>query len=226
MHFVKGTVTPIYNGPINLRCPACSQKGTFEALQQIVDASWANEGAGTVNGRPQLIGVVAGMRRCPNVQCKALVLFVNQKNELTTYPPQLIDFDSSNLPPRILASFQEAIKAHSAGCFRASALMIRRVLEELCEDKQAQGNNLMQRLKALNSTVIIPQELLDAADELRLLGNDAAHIEAKTYDTIGSNECEIAIELTKELLKAVYQYSNLVSKLRALKKPEANPNVP
>ncbi len=75
----------------------------------------------------------------------------------------------------------------------------------------------MQRLKSLNSTVIIPQELLDAADELRLLGNDAAHIEAKTYDTIGSYECEIAIELTKELLKAVYQYSNLVSKLRALK---------
>ncbi|MFE0233475.1 DUF4145 domain-containing protein [Brucella anthropi] len=223
MHFVKGNVTPIYNGPINLRCPACSQKGTFEALHQIVDASWVNEGVGTVNGRPKLTGVVAGMRRCPNVQCQALVLFVNQKNELTTYPPQLIDFDSSNLPPRILASFKEAIKAHSAGCFRASALMIRRVLEELCEDKQAQGNNLMLRLKALSSTVIIPQELLDAADELRLLGNDAAHIEAKTYDNIGANECEIAIELTKELLKAVYQYSNLVSKLRALKRPESQP---
>jgi hypothetical protein len=77
----------------------------------------------------------------------------------------------------------------------------------------------MKRLAALGNTVIIPAELLAAADELRLLGNDAAHIEAKTYDKIGAEECAIAIELAKELLKAVYQYANLVSRLQALKKP-------
>mgnify|MGYP001245890349 CR=1 FL=1 len=96
--------------------------------------------------------------------------------------------------------------------------MVRRVLEELCEDKKATGNNLMERLKALGQTVIIPGELLTAADELRLLGNDAAHIEAKTYDQIGPDECSIAIELAKELLKAVYQYTSLVARLQALKK--------
>jgi hypothetical protein len=66
--------------------------------------------------------------------------------------------------------------------------------------------------------VVVPQELLDAADELRLLGNDAAHIEAKSYDAIGKDEASLAIELAKELLKAVYQYSSLVNRLRALKK--------
>lgn len=65
----------------------------------------------------------------------------------------------------------------------------------------------------------MPPELLAAADELRLLGNDAAHIEAKAYDAIGPEESELAIELAKELLKAVYQYSSLVSRLQALKKP-------
>jgi len=60
---------------------------------------------------------------------------------------------------------------------------------------------------------------LGAADELRLLGNDAAHVEAKAYDAIGSAEAALAIELAKELLKAVYQYSALVTKLKALKKP-------
>lgn len=224
MFFVRDSVVGYKLGAINIRCPACSHRGAFASIgKDIVDAVWDER---DVHGDKTYVTLRAGLRCCPNEDCRALVFFADSDGSLTTYPPEVIDFDGSNLPPRILASLEEAIKAHAAGCFRASALMIRRVLEELCEDKQAQGDNLMKRLKALNSTVIIPQELLDAANELRLLGNDAAHIEAKTYDTIGSNECEIAIELTKELLKAVYQYSNLVSKLRALKKPEANPNAP
>jgi hypothetical protein len=97
--------------------------------------------------------------------------------------------------------------------------MVRRVLEELCADRNAQGKNLKERLQALKGIVVIPQELLEAADELRILGNDAAHIEAKEYDNVGHEEAEAAIELAKELLKAVYQYATLVGKLRALKKP-------
>ena len=114
--------------------------------------------------------------------------------------------------------FEKSVKAHSVGCFRASALMVRRVLEEVCRDKQATGNDLKAKIAALRGNIVIPQELLDAADELRILGNDAAHVEARAYDSVGKDEATIAIELAKEILKAVYQYSSLVSKLRALKK--------
>jgi len=96
--------------------------------------------------------------------------------------------------------------------------MVRRLLEELCEDKKSSGGNLKERLLALGGAVLIPKELLDAADELRLLGNDAAHVEAKAYDDIGEPEATAAVELAKELLKAVYQYTSLVAKLRNLKK--------
>jgi hypothetical protein len=96
--------------------------------------------------------------------------------------------------------------------------MIRRTLEELCQDKNAKGNTLKERISALQSAVILPQELFLALDDLRLLGNDAAHVEAKTYDSVGSEEIEAGIELTKEILKAVYQLNDLLSRLRALKK--------
>lgn len=66
--------------------------------------------------------------------------------------------------------------------------------------------------------MVLPQGLLQALDDLRLLGNDAAHIEAKTYDAIGKEELSIAIELTKEILKAVYQLDGLLVRLKALKK--------
>jgi hypothetical protein len=83
---------------------------------------------------------------------------------------------------------------------------------------KADGADLKKRISALAEIAILPRELLDAADELRLLGNDAAHVEAKAYDAIGEGEARIAIELAKELLKAVYQYANFVAKLKGLKK--------
>jgi hypothetical protein len=73
----------------------------------------------------------------------------------------------------------------------------------------------------LGKTALVPRELLDAADHLRLMGNDAAHVHAKDYDNIGKEEAELAIDLAKELLKAVYQYASLLTKLVSLKKPAA-----
>ena len=97
--------------------------------------------------------------------------------------------------------------------------MVRRVLEELCDDHGAQGANLKDRLGDLGKVIVVPLNLLEAADHLRLLGNDAAHIKAKTYDNIGEEEMKLAIDLTKELLKATYQYKTLVDRLKALQKP-------
>jgi len=54
-------------------------------------------------------------------------------------------------------------------------------------------------------------------DDLRLLGNDAAHIESKVYDNVGREEVEVGIELAKEVLKGVYQMSDLLARLRGLK---------
>ena len=96
--------------------------------------------------------------------------------------------------------------------------MIRRTLEELCEDKGANGANLKERIAALRANVVLPSELFAAMDELRLLGNDAAHIEAKVYDSIGKEEVDLGLLLTKEILKAVYQLDDLVKRLQALKK--------
>jgi Domain of unknown function (DUF4145) len=122
-----------------------------------------------------------------------------------SYPAELIDFDSSNIPAAVTTSFQEALTCHSEECYIACAIMVRRTLEEVCTDKNASGSNLKDRIASLKSRVVLPVELFSAMDELRLLGNDAAHIEAKSYDDVGKDETEVAIALTKEILKAVYQ---------------------
>ena len=139
-------------------------------------------------------------------------------NIIRVYPAQTIPIDKSNIPEKVLNTFEESIICHSNNCFVASAIMIRKTLEEICEDKSAKGKNLKDRLTDLGGKILIPKELIEGMDELRLLGNDAAHIEAKAFSQIGKEEIEISIEFTKEILKAVYQYDDLLSKLRSLKK--------
>ena len=137
---------------------------------------------------------------------------------MDTYPKTRIEFDITNVPENLVATFQEALICTSEECYMAAAIMLRRTLEELCTDKKATGDNLKKRLESMAGKIILPKELLEAAHDLRLLGNDAAHIEAKTYDEIGKDEILIAIDLTKELIKASYQYQDLVDRLKSRQK--------
>lgn len=193
------------NWVLKIRCPSCRQRGTFESVggNDIV-----------INGR-----IVAGYRRCPDPACLALVFFASQANGvIVSYPAERIDFDAVNIPAAVIGALEEAITCHANKCFIASAIMVRKTLEELCRERGATGGNLKERIKALGTKVVLPTELLNGLDDLRSLGNDAAHIESTEYDKVGQEEVEIGIEFAKEVLKAVYQYSALLNRLRALKK--------
>jgi hypothetical protein len=165
------------------------------------------------------IEIRAGMRICPNSECGQLVFVAYDYNGMiVSYPPERIDFDRTGIPEPILKTLEEAISCHAAKCYIAAGMMVRKTLEELCEDRQATGSNLRNRISSLSDIVVMPTELLNGMDDLRLLGNDAAHVEARTYQQVGKEEVEVSLEFTKEILKAVYQYSNLLSRLRSLKK--------
>lgn len=192
---------------IAIRCPACLKEGTLDDIN--------------------LHDVVAhgvkysfGMRRCPNHSCAIHIFFIQDihSHKIICYPPERLDFDASDIPEAIKKALIEAISCHSVECYAASALMIRRTLEELCKERGAVGNNLKDRLAALGNKVVLPKELMDAMDNIRLLGNDAAHVESQDYAQIGKEEVEIAVEFTKEVLKAVYQYAGLLKRLTNLKK--------
>jgi hypothetical protein len=187
------------------RCPHCGHEAVFEPLgpHDVLIAQ----------------NIVCGQRKCPNPNCSGHLFVTFHKAMLVaSYPPLKLDFNSENVPERIRQTFEESLTCHSNGAHVASAMMVRRTLEEICEDKGATGKNLKERIKDLESKIVLPQELLEAMDELRLLGNDAAHIEAKDFDQISDVELEVAIELTKEIMKGLYQYSSLLGKLRSLKK--------
>jgi hypothetical protein len=195
---------------VSLRCPGSRQIGTFDGVMQFD----AHNQTGSRMHR-------AGVRQCPNPSCRALVFFiwdVSDKKLVGSYPPERLDFDPTNIPASITKALEEAITCHANECFIAGAIMVRKTLEELCHNRGATGANLKERLRNLGQKIMLPKELLDGLDDLRLLGNDAAHIESQEFDGVGQEEVEIGIQFAKEVLKAVFQYSDLLSKLRSLKR--------
>ncbi len=195
--------TPLH---VSLRCPSCKQQGTFESI--------GLRDAVTQDGEKM------GQRRCPNDSCYAHVFIVRDRGNkvILSYPAERIEFDTTNIPSAITNALEEAITCHANSCFIAAAIMVRKTLEELCSAQNAKGGNLKDRIKNLGAKIVIPKELIEGVDDLRLLGNDAAHIESKEFNQIGQDEVEIGIEFTKEVLKAAYQYSTLLERLRGLKK--------
>lgn len=190
--------------PIPGRCPHCGREVILVGSAQDVSIGE---------------GFIVGHRACPNAECKGH-MFVVQKGGVVikSYPPMTLDFNPAEIPDPIRKSFEEAITCHANGLFVAAAIMVRRTLEEICAQQESTGKDLNERIKGLRERVTMPTALLEGMNELRLLGNDAVHIESKTYEEIEEEELELAIQITKEILKALYQLDGLVRKLQERKK--------
>lgn len=203
-------------GYVSFQCPYCSNNGTFGGLKGASISS-------NIDGYNYTFNING--RRCPNQDCGKISLVISANGRpYFTFPAAKMKFDTQNVPERIASSLDEALICHANDCHRASALMIRRALEELCDDRSATGSNLKKRIQSLGSVALIPKALMEALDQIRLLGNDAAHVEAKDYDNIGEDEVNIALILAQELVKAVYQYENLLEKIKSLKSSKVDPS--
>lgn len=199
---------------LSIRCPHCLHVGTFAtAVDGLVWAKYQKNQSRT-RGR----NMKASLRVCPNSKCHGIIMTISSGSDFTqVLPPELIDFEAEGLPIKLLATLREAVSCHAAGAYRASAMMVRRLLEEICEESGATGKDLHARLISLRTKITLPEELFEAMGELKALGNDAAHITAKNYTEIGKDESEDSIELSKEILKARYQLKGLLDRLRARK---------
>lgn len=202
---------------INVRCPYCSRNGAFSSVG-LEDLGWQQS---RQNDKGQQVNEnwSSGLRSCPNQECRGVVAFIRSRTGLTLYPAELKEFDPGDLPQAVRECMEEAIKCHAQGCYRAAAIMVRRSLEVMCEERGATGPTLEKRIEALRNQIVISQDLIDGAHELRFLGNDAAHVEAKAFARVGREEAEAAIDVVKEMLRATYQTASLVRRLCAMKQP-------
>jgi hypothetical protein len=203
---------------ISVRCPHCRELGSFNVIG--IAKAFHKTGKTVPHQNMAQRILYASMRICPNVKCKGLIFAIEDGNVvLEIEPPQLLDFNPEGLPARLQQTLREAVACHGAGAYKAAAMMVRRLLEEICDENNAKGGTLHQRLASLRGTIVLPEPLFDAMNELKALGNDAAHVEAKSYDNIGADEAADSIEIAKEIVKALYQLKGLIARLQARRAP-------
>lgn len=110
---------------------------------------------------------------------------------------------SPDIPPQIAEAFSEASTAMMAKCPRAAAVMARRTLEAVAEDKGETKGTLAQRLAALGSKGVLHPTLSDWAKEVRLIGNVGAHFDP--IQQISDNDAQQLVSFVRELLKYTYE---------------------
>jgi hypothetical protein len=83
----------------------------------------------------------------------------------------------------------------------AYGVLLGRVLELVCEDRQAKGDSLHKKLQDLSTRGEIPTKLVDVARSLKDLRNVGAHA---SLGNLTADEVPILEDLTRAILEYVY----------------------
>lgn len=124
------------------------------------------------------------------------------------------------VPQAIRSAFSEAIACFKVKAYTASAIMCRKAVEALCSEHGATERNLAQSLRKLKEDGVIEARLYEWAEELRQLGNAAAHgVDSNTSREDASD----MLEFTEALCQYVFTYRDKFKEFQARREISTNP---
>jgi len=116
------------------------------------------------------------------------------------FPPQERHI-SSALPKVVRDSYEESVRCESARTQIACVVMVGRTLEAVCQQFEPSARSILKGLTAMRGRGIISQELLDWANELRVLRNLGAHA---TDQNISRADAKSALDFLQAILEILY----------------------
>lgn len=105
-----------------------------------------------------------------------------------------------NVPEKIKEGYEAAVKVKQIDA-NAYAVLTRRLLELVCEDRKSEGKNLYEKLADLAHKNEIPDKLVEVANGLRGIGNIGAHAE---LGDVTVREVPIIGALINAILEYIY----------------------
>lgn len=124
-------------------------------------------------------------------------------------PSNLVSSKSDLVPDTIIKSFKKAIELKlydEESCL----IKLRKTLEMICNDQNADGNNLLEKIINISEKGILPITLKSASTIIRKLGNIGAH---ESDININSNEIECVIELVEYIIQYIYVLPKEIEKI-------------
>ena len=158
-------------------------------------------------------GTIYELVRCP--KCDNVILreyfFYDDppydKNYDYLYPQPMAA--PKGLPDEIVKAYRAANRVRNIDS-NAYAVLLRRVLEMVCDDRHASGRMLGQRLGDLAKKGEIPDKLVDVANGLKDFGNIGAH---PSLGFISVRDMSILDDLCRAILVYVYTAPYLAEKV-------------
>ena len=117
----------------------------------------------------------------------------------------------AGLPQNLQGAYEEAQRVRAVAP-NAYGVLLGRLLELVCEDREATGDTLHRRLQHLASIGEIPEKLVRVADGIRNLRNLGAHA---GYAELTAAEIPILDDLCRAILGYVYEAPALASQAEA-----------
>ncbi|MGW4412751.1 DUF4145 domain-containing protein [Nonomuraea sp. NPDC004702] len=113
---------------------------------------------------------------------------------------------SRAIPPELRREHQEAQLCFNADAYTATVVMVRRSLEGVCaaHNINLRNKTLMNGLQEMESKGLIEGRLLEWAQELRVLGNEAAHF---TGRAVSHQDARDALDLAEALMDYLYVFT-------------------
>lgn len=108
------------------------------------------------------------------------------------------------LPEPIDRPYQQAVRSFQAALHEPCVIMCRKTLEALCSELGAARGTLKDRLMELVTAGKLDRRLFDWADQLRVVGNDAAH---DLEVLLTADDARDSLEFVEAILASAYTLS-------------------
>lgn len=148
--------------------------------------------------------------KCPRCSRPFIMLQVDDGSQLgenwdepkRLFPP--VEMSASPVIPFSLRSaYDEARACFRARAYTATAIMCRKTLEGIADEKGISTRSLVQDLKEMKEKGIIENRLYEWADALRISGNEAAH---GVNSRVSPQDAKDILEFTHALLEYVFTF--------------------
>jgi len=147
--------------------------------------------------------------------CEAFMLIELINGQLKD-SPTLIDKKVINIPDvpeNINDDLREAQVCFNVSAYKACVVMCRRAIEQICDDKDAQGKSLFDKIEFLLKQNIISQDIYSIFTQIRRFGNYGAHPQDDLLNGIDQYESSKIVEISMHLARHIYHISATIKRL-------------
>ncbi len=154
--------------------------------------------------------------RCQNPDCQRLILAVTTPESVikSIYPVGSYELDSTvQIPQEVRDDFREAGLCLGAGCYKASMVMSRRVLQRCLKEQGCDQRKLVHAIDHAIKQNILRNPFHPIATEIREFGNLGAHPDDDQLANATRGNAQQILEFIRLLIHDFYEVPAAASRL-------------